>query len=173
MELPLPEWLREGPRKENSSMSCSESYRTSQEWMLLTTTTAIRLWNSLLRGLHRQKEGKIKCKNEEKTQPTKQSPPINCFQTWDTDGSSRKCNVLMQVPPAHNSQCTLPAAPRQSIRHSAPHCHNAPIVINQGLALLIFPHDWAYICRAFKSPQFQYFRMTEAELAVGNQCMVD
>lgn len=41
--------------------------------MLLTTTTAIRLWNGLLRGLDRQKEGKIKDKNEEKTQCIKYS----------------------------------------------------------------------------------------------------
>lgn len=83
-------------------------------------------------------------------------------------------NWEQQVQFANSSQEAQPKpSPGQSIRHSAPHCHNAFSVIHQGLALFIFPHDWAYICRAFKSPWFQYFRMNEAELAVGNCCTGD
>lgn len=61
----------------------------------------------------------------------------------------------------------------ESIRHLVLHCQNDFNVINQSLAFFIFPHDQACICKLFKSPQFQYVRMTKAELAVETYHMVD
>lgn len=152
------------------------------------------------RGLYKEKKKKGKKMKKKKTPQNQNTPtyptppkhnllPLTAFKKavhlnvilaaaagnwmyWST--KSLKCSTLRTAPTSFPGSTTeTHEVQGESIRHSALCCQNAFNVINQRLAFFIFPHDWAYICRAFKSPQFQYFRMTKAELAIGNYCMVD
>lgn len=152
--------LKEGKRLHQLKY---ESCKTSQEWICSSSPFQLLV-------CEKRRKNKSNTPNSLQNTGSSHSISTGCCWKW-------KVPRLQDLPPAPSSflGCTTetPQVQGGSIRHSALHCPNAFNVINQRLAFFIFPHDRACICRVFKSPQFQYFRMTKVEFAIGNYCTVD